>query len=348
MNNYFVISSSCRVVKGFSRSLLIDYNRENLFFIDNQYADIFCEIDRKKISSIYNKIEDEESRSNFMEFIDFLKINEIGFETNSIDEFPKISDSIEYDDFTLIQDSIIEIHEESFNKSIFQKICDELTLVKCKDIQLRLLSPLDLSFLQEIINFIDLTYSSYIEVHATYAEWITHKDLFNIVEKNPLLNKIFIYSSPNVSKHEVINDLDNSIKISLGEINYLDYDFLKGQCCGIINSENLNFSNIYVHNKLKNKNGCLHKKISFDQWGNIKNCPSLNNLYGNILNFSIIDVLKNEKFKSFGDINKDQIEVCKICEFRYSCTDCRAFTNDSESFYSKPSKCSYNPITCEW
>jgi hypothetical protein len=45
---------------------------------------------------------------------------------------------------------------------------------------------------------------------------------------------------------------------------------------------------------------------------------------------------------------KDQIEVCKDCEFRYICTGCRAYLEDPEDIHSKPLKCGYNPYTCEW
>ncbi len=53
-------------------------------------------------------------------------------------------------------------------------------------------------------------------------------------------------------------------------------------------------------------------------------------------------------FKKYWDINKDKIYVCKDCEFRYICTDCRAYVEDPEDILSKPLKCGYNPYTGEW
>jgi len=40
--------------------------------------------------------------------------------------------------------------------------------------------------------------------------------------------------------------------------------------------------------------------------------------------------------------NKDKIDVCKDCEYRYACLDCRCFRMN-EDIYSKPKKCKYNP-----
>ena len=66
-----------------------------------------------------------------------------------------------------------------------------------------------------------------------------------------------------------------------------------------------------------------------------------------------------EDFEQIGEIHcprcyKDKEEkVCKDCEFRYICTDCRAYTekthtNEEGLDTSKPLKCGYNPYTGEW
>ena len=46
-------------------------------------------------------------------------------------------------------------------------------------------------------------------------------------------------------------------------------------------------------------------------------------------------------------MTKDHINVCKDCEFRYCCHDCRpdSLSND---VYAKPWYCTYNPYSGEW
>jgi SPASM domain peptide maturase of grasp-with-spasm system len=97
-----------------------------------------------------------------------------------------------------------------------------------------------------------------------------------------------------------------------------------------------------------NHNSCLNRKISIDINGNIKNCPSLNTNFGEIMNTKLIDVIKNQEFNKLWAITKDQINVCKDCEFRYICTDCRAFIEDKNNINSKPLKCNYDPYTATW
>ncbi|HLT42986.1 MAG TPA: hypothetical protein VKZ95_09805, partial [Sphingobacteriaceae bacterium] len=42
------------------------------------------------------------------------------------------------------------------------------------------------------------------------------------------------------------------------------------------------------------------------------------------------------------------VDVCKDCEFRYICQDCRAYLKNSDDLYSKPLKCTYNPYEGVW
>ncbi|MBS1775206.1 MAG: grasp-with-spasm system SPASM domain peptide maturase [Bacteroidetes bacterium] len=95
-------------------------------------------------------------------------------------------------------------------------------------------------------------------------------------------------------------------------------------------------------------NTCLNRKIAIDAEGNIKNCPSMTKSYGNIKDTKLIEVVNNPEFQKLWYIHKDKISVCRDCEFRHICTDCRAYLENPEDIYSKPLKCGYNPYTGEW
>lgn len=348
MNNpYFIISSSCKLVIGYSRSVIIDYSRGDIYFIDNQYAELIGEIDRKKLADIKADIEDAESLAYFQEFLSFMTENELAFLVEDINRFPKISDEVD-EDFIVLQDVIIEIDENFYNEENFINLCKDLNYLRCKDFQIRLLSDFNVAFLTKVLEIINTTNCNYLEIHCTYNKETQNEILHQFIEEHVLVSRVFIYSAPAISKYKVINEIKRYYTVSLGEAWYIDYPFDNGNCCGIINYENLNFTSPYKHNKLKSKNGCLDKKITIDRLGNIKNCPSMNNEFGNIKNISVKEVIKDKSFTKFWDIHKDQIETCKICEFRYNCTDCRAFIDNPGDIYSKPAKCSYNPITCEW
>lgn len=344
---YFILSSSCKVVKGYSRSVIIDYLRGNLYFISHQYHDLIEKLDRSQIVKITNDLEDEDSIDSFNEFLSFILENELAFLVKDPGLYPKVSEEID-EDFVLLQDVIIELDENLFDKDSFTALCQDLTFLHCKDFQVRVLSEFNSAFLKEVILLINSTNCNYLEIHCTFNKETTKEFLHNFVEEHCIVSRVLVYNAPYILKHEVVNEIQGYYPISLGEIMFVNYPFDNGNCCGVINHENLNFTNFYLHNKLKVKNGCLDKKIAIDKLGNIKNCPSMSSVYGNIENTSIKTVIANKIFTDFWNINKDQIVVCKICEFRYNCTDCRAFIYDPDNIYSKPSKCNYNPITCEW
>jgi SPASM domain peptide maturase of grasp-with-spasm system len=95
-------------------------------------------------------------------------------------------------------------------------------------------------------------------------------------------------------------------------------------------------------------NNCLNKKVCIDRKGYIKNCLSMKDNYGHIENTLIAEVIQKEDFQKMWQIKKDNIEVCKNCEFRYMCLDCRVYTSDKNNLFSKPQKCTYDPYTTTW
>lgn len=74
----------------------------------------------------------------------------------------------------------------------------------------------------------------------------------------------------------------------------------------------------------------------------------MSNSYGNINDIDISSVVDDPSFKNLWDIKKDDILICKSCEYRYVCTDCRAYVENPSDIFSKPLKCGYNPYTGEW
>ena len=95
-------------------------------------------------------------------------------------------------------------------------------------------------------------------------------------------------------------------------------------------------------------NSCLFKKLHIQLDGSLKNCPSMKESFGNIQDITLIEVLEEPSFKKYWNVHKDKINVCKDCEFRYICTDCRAYVKEPQDMFSQPLKCGYNPYSGEW
>lgn len=133
----------------------------------------------------------------------------------------------------------------------------------------------------------------------------------------------------------------------MGNLIYLKEDIPSEAHCGNISPNNF-MQNLKMFSESQKYNTCLNRKISLDINGEIKNCPSMTKGYGSIKNTTLEEALIKPGFKDMRYIHKDQIEICKDCEFRHICTDCRAYIQDPNNIYSKPAKCSYDPYTATW
>lgn len=65
--------------------------------------------------------------------------------------------------------------------------------------------------------------------------------------------------------------------------------------------------------------------------------------HGNLRDHKLKDILD----ENICALSKDKINVCKNCEYRYNCYDCRPDSNGEDKL-AKPWYCSYNPYTAEW
>lgn len=345
-NKYFLLSSSTKVVKGITRSLIIDYLRNELYFISNEYYDLIQILNRNSISLVEEKI-DSESIEDFLDFTSFLLENEIGYLASNLENYP-IREEQNDTELVLLKDVIIDIDELTFSKEIFTELIAEIDELRCNDVQLRFLSKFKIEFVKEILEIINKTDINYIEIHGTYSENVIKDDLNDLILHYSPVSHIYIYSAP---KSEIMNfsiQKEGFYPMHFGKVYFIQYSFNKGKCCGIINKENLSFDSVNNHIDLEKNNGCLNKKVSIDSSGNIKNCPVMELVHGNLKENNIKEVIKKSTFNKFWKINKDQINTCKDCEFRYNCTDCRGFIENPEDMYSKPLKCGYDPKTCTW
>lgn len=320
MKKQFILYSSCIPIKGYKRSILCDLQKNNFLFITH---DLF------KIFNYNNTIIVNNSNKELLEFLSYQGFGIITYQNINL---KKISFK-NYNDYpSKISNSIIEIAPNS--ELDLTKIIKQLSDLHCSAIELKYYNILPVNFPDDLNSFNNSTIRS-ISICIPYQKNIT------VIIKQLLIfdkvKKIIIYNSPNNN----IESIDLYTKII-----YLTQD-ISSKTCGFISPINFK-SNILFYNDSLYNNTCLNKKISIDANGEIKNCPSMTESYGNIKNTSLEQALNHPHFKKLWNITKDHIEICKDCEFRYICMDCRAYIEDPDNIYSKPLKCGYNPYTAKW
>lgn len=332
---YFVLFSTCIVVNGFNRSLILDLQRETFVAIPNSMTEIIELLNSKKNIGEIIKIYGVENHNVIDEYLTFLVDNEYGFVTDSLDfdNFPPMNKTFEIP--SIITNSIVEISLVTLNN--IEKIVQNLSDLNCNDIQFISYGQINLNDFILLLEESNKSEFRSIELILKYSDEV-FEFLPQVTNLNKRVTEILFHSSRD---NKIIPETNFSI-------NFLNYEIQNFNFCGVVKEKNFNQVNKERVLESINHNSCLHKKIAIDQAGIIKNCPALNQSFGNIQDITLRNAVTKNSFMELWNITKDQISVCKDCEFRHVCTDCRAFLENPNDKYSKPLKCGYNPYDNTW
>lgn len=331
-----VLYANCIPVKGASKSIICDLQRNNCIYIPNDLYDILINHGNKSIQEIK-----EFYKNKYNDIIDnyfyILLNNDLAFLTDTPELFPKLE--IDWKEPFLITNAIIDIDKtSSFSvKSVLTQLSD----INCKFIQLRFYRKAPINEVTDLLKFLNSTQSNSIGIDILLPFDYSLNDQYYILlfKKFKRLNSLIIHSSP---KGKKIKNIDHSRYYINTEV-----EISSEKYCGFVD-KSLFSINTKTYTEAIKFNSCLNRKISIDKHGEIKNCPSMKLSFGNIRNVLLKEVLLVKDFKKYWNVNKDKITVCQECEFRYICTDCRAYLENPEDYKSKPLKCGYDPYKGEW
>lgn len=339
---FLYLFADCNPVKGFKRSMICDLTNKKVHFIPTPYFDLLQQCRKHNIGTLYRMLGSPSDRQEFRKFLDFLLKNNLADLVDDITLFPPL-DTVWHHP-SEITNAIIDI-DPAKKRLDYSTVFSQLNGLNCYHIQIRAFKGISLAGMKKLLSFTKGKKFRSLQLLTKYNAAITDEQLAGIVSEFPVLDIIIIHSAP----RDKLVEAKKSRYTPFGRVMYLTQSIDSCHSCGVINISSLNIPDIkgFMENKLYN--GCLNRKISIDPDGDIKNCPSMIRSYGNIGSRTLKDVLdKEEGFKKLWTINKDQVETCKDCEYRYMCTDCRAYLQDPSDVYSKPAKCKYNPYLAVW
>jgi SPASM domain peptide maturase of grasp-with-spasm system len=218
-------------------------------------------------------------------------------------------------------------------------ISKQLEAIKCYHVQIRCYMPVAMERLELIASCFR---SGLMQAFEILLPWNNYNPeaLTDLAEQNPKLRILQCFNAPEAME---IRQQKNGF----GSISTIRENITSAAHCGVIHPS-LFSVNTETYTESLAHNSCLNRKISIDTEGNIKNCPSMNESFGNIEDTTLLEAIHNPAFKKYWNITKDEITKCKDCEFRHICTDCRAFVGTPGDRYAAPLKCGYDPYTCVW
>ena len=330
----FQLFACCVPVRGARRSLLCDLQRQSFQFIPNGLYEILTEQAGKTIAEI-KAVYDHEFDEEIDEYFAFLERHELGFWCRDPDRFPALD--LTWETPERITNAILDVDEQSAHD--LGKILGELDDLGCKALEVRCFHRATLHELRSILEAARCGRLRSIDLLAGFSPELTPEALVDLARDYRRVSSIVIHSAP-----ETRTPAPDRTGMAL---RYRREAIDSPRCCGRIHPGYFAID-VETFAEAQKHNTCLNRKISVDARGEIRNCPSLPRSFGNIRETSLHSALAQRDFAALWSINKDQIAVCKDCEFRYVCTDCRAYLQDAGDLYSKPSKCTYDPYTAAW
>lgn len=96
-------------------------------------------------------------------------------------------------------------------------------------------------------------------------------------------------------------------------------------------------------------NNCWFGKITITSEGNVLPCIfARKQVAGNMREQTLEEILQKGMLK-FWSLNYDHVDICKDCEYRYFCHNCRPWAYGfTGNLYAKSPKCTYDPYSGEW
>ncbi len=329
----FHIFACCFPVKGKTRGILYDIQRQDFDYIPNDLIDIIEKYEGKTLRDIYNDFE-KDIHHIIDEYFEFLFDNEYIF-FSDVDKslFPKLEDSFErpfkignmiIDVTNLMLDNINTIFNqiEEYGCEAILFIFNESALFEKNFIPL--LEKFEYSSVRTLEIFVknDIYYNfDYDRISLEYGK----------------LSRIVFFSSDSNTLKTTKNHL-----LLINTKEPLD------------SRENIiNINNFLITDKLffetKKFNNYFNRKVYIDENLNIRNSPNSEEIFGNIKNDNIIDIIEKQDFQKLWKISKDMIKDCMLCEYRYMCVDSNLLQfNEKEKIWERNQKCSYNPHNNIW
>ena len=332
---YFTLFSCCIPVKGASRTAVCDLQRNGFLLVPNVVHVLLTEYRGKPIAEIFDAF-DHEHDAQILEYFDYLDEHEMGFYSDEPPtNFPELS--LSFENPNPLNNCILERDAESDYE--LTPIVHQLSGLFCNFAEIRNYHSLDLAAMHVLAGaFRDSTVRGLYMVVQYHPEH-TEASLREFFETEKRVRNILVHGHPD-DERAIHIDVNTMLVFTKTKIE-------SDAACGTVAPHYFRCTTPAFTESIHHNN-CLHKKITVDKRGQVRNCPSLPLTFGDVTEVSFADIIARKEFTQWWNVTKDQVKVCQDCEFRYICHDCRAHLKNPEDGKSKPAKCNYDPYSATW
>ena len=316
------------------RSTICDLQRWEYHFIPNALYEILTKHRDATLEQL-KAIVDPEGHDTLDQYFTFLEDHELGMWTSEPSSFPELN--LHWDVPSVITNAIIDVDQESSHD--WHDLIGQLGDLGCQALQVRVFCEWPLAAIDAALEPALYGPLRSIDLMMHWTPEHEPEPLEAFVKKHKRIQHVIVFAAPE-------NRIYRRFVDNAGLV-YVTQTISSHEHCGQVHPGYFTVGTRFYVESLR-YNNCLNRKVSVDARGEIRNCPSMPASFGNAKSTRLYAAVMEESFREFWEVNKDQVEVCRDCEFRYICPDCRAWVRTSGERYAKPSKCTYDPYTGTW
>jgi SPASM domain peptide maturase of grasp-with-spasm system len=344
LGKYVLVFPDCIPVEGPVSSAIYDLTRGRISTFPSAYLPFFAQFRVEPLGQIVDALSDEDRRA-FSDFFAFLLRSEYITLVEDLSAFPELATT--WDEPGVVRDAILDVDGRHHD---YAKIIGELDGLGCLHLQVRGYSELfGITELAELARLCHGTSIQSLEAVLRHEPARSDDSYAAVVGEHRIISSLVLHSASSDGRIAVdYGARGPSAALVTTEIERTTKRLGSHLDCGTITKRQLLRPSTVTFAELQRFNGCLNRKIAIDADGELRNCPAMAASFGHHRSASLGEVARRPAFQQAWHAKKDDIEGCRDCQFRYACTDCRAFVEDPNAADSKPLKCGYDPYSDTW
>jgi len=304
-SEYIVLYANCIPIKGVNKSIIYDLQRCIAIDIPNDLYNVIQKFPNHNLNSICN-IMGEENKEIVIEYIDYLKDNDLVFFLNKeeLSLFPKLN--LDWDNSSIISNAIMDISPSTIIS--FKDSLDKIQELGCEHLSIVINVKDSFNALEKVLSELDRTSIYSLVVELTQDPDISLKQYEELISKDKRLQYLFIYTNKELKESD-----SRIIPCSNDEYKKKRANFFS--------------INISMFTESQKHHTYFNRKLYIGGEGEIKNAPECEDTFGLIQDIKDVGDLKAiialPRFQKYWFIHKELCSVCKHCEFRHMCIDNR-------------------------
>ncbi|HEX8431974.1 MAG TPA: grasp-with-spasm system SPASM domain peptide maturase [Longimicrobium sp.] len=330
----FILFANCVPVRGARRSTICDLQRGRVHPVPNGLHEVVTAGRGRTLAEL--KADYGPDAASVLDgYFTFLLENDLGFWCDDPAAFPPLD--MGWDHPGRVSNAIVDVGPRSEHD--FAALVRQLDELGCRALQIRVFAPWPLARLDAALAHAAKSRLRAIEVIFPWSPEWNGREMADLVLRHPRVSSMLVHSAPE-RRTEAFGPGDTPVHYTEQVIDHHSH-------CGQVHPAYFAVT-LGGFTEATGANSCLNRKISVDAEGEIRNCPSMPRSFGNAARVPLAGALEADGFREHWGVTKDQVRTCRDCEFRYVCTDCRAWLRDPADALSKPAKCGYDPYTAAW